>query len=278
MDFTKMHGLGNDFVIVEAGSWVEADQYQVYASRVCNRNFGVGADGLIVIGPDPDADVFMRIFNSDGSEAMMCGNGIRCVGRYTYEHSWIARTTMSVRTRSGIKYPQILLVEGRVSQVRVDMGEPILDNAAIPVAARGSNLNIDVETPKGDFKVNAVSMGNPHCVVFVDSIEDTPVEAWGAVLETHELFPQRINVEFVQVISENEVAMRVWERGCGVTLACGTGACATAVAGVLQGKTGRRVIVHLLGGDLEIEWNQDDNHVYMTGPAEMAFTGQIDLT
>ncbi len=277
MDFTKMQGLGNDFIIVEAISWEEAGKYQVHAEKLCNRFLGIGGDGLVVIGNDSEADVFMRIFNSDGSEAMMCGNGIRCVARYVYEKKLVSGTAFSVRTMSGLKYPVLELDSDSVSQVRVDMGEPVLQNQAIPVNAPGSNLGLEVLLEKGCLTGTAVSMGNPHFVVLVDSIEATPIEAWGSEVEVHRIFPERTNVEFVQVLNSDEMIMRVWERGCGVTQACGTGACASTVAAVLNGKTGRRVTVHLLGGDLLIEWDKDNNRVYMTGPAENVFSGRIEL-
>lgn len=277
MDFVKMHGLGNDFVIVEVSSWEDADALQPYARAVCNRNFGVGADGLIVIGPDREMDVFMRIFNSDGSEPEMCGNGIRCVARYVYEHDLVEKTSISVRTLAGPIYPEVKVLNGQLVSVTVDMGEPILSRALIPMLGIGDNVKVKASTVNGEFELTGVSMGNPHCVIFVTDIDKIPVAVWGPELENHQLFPAKTNVEFVQVIRRDEMIMRVWERGAGITLACGTGACATLVAAVLNGYTDRATTIHLLGGDLFIEWKEQDNHVYMTGPAIEVFSGRIEL-
>ncbi len=277
MDFVKMHGLGNDFVIVEVNSWEDADALQPYAQAVCDRNFGVGADGLIVIGRDQEMDIFMRIFNSDGSEPEMCGNGIRCVARYVYEHALVERTGISVRTLAGPIYPEVKVLDGQVVSVTVDMGEPILNRALIPMLGVGDNAKVKASTVNGEFELTGVSMGNPHCVIFVNDIDKTPVAVWGPELETHQLFPAKTNVEFVQVISSDEMIMRVWERGAGITLACGTGACATLVAAVINGYSDRAAALHLLGGDLFIEWKELDNHVYMTGPATEVFSGRIEL-
>jgi diaminopimelate epimerase len=277
MDFTKMHGLGNDFVIVEVDSWVDADALQPYARAVCDRNFGIGADGLIAIGRDQEFDVFMRIFNSDGSEPEMCGNGIRCVARYVYEHDLVDKNSISVRTLAGPIYPEVKVLNGEVVSVRVDMGEPILSRALIPMLGTGDNIKVTATTANGDFELTGVSMGNPHCVIFVTDIDKTAVSVWGPELEKHQLFPAKTNVEFVQVISNDEMIMRVWERGAGITLACGTGACATLVAAVLNGYTDRVATIHLLGGDLLIEWKEQDNHVYMTGPATEVFSGRIEF-
>jgi len=277
MNFVKMHGLGNDFVIVEVNSWEEADTLQPYAQAVCDRNFGIGADGLIAIGQDPEMDVFMRIFNSDGSEPEMCGNGIRCVARYVYEHKLVNKTSMAVRTLAGPIYPVVKILEGQLVSVTVDMGEPVLDRALIPMTGVGNNVKVKTTTSHGEIEFTAVSMGNPHCIVFVPDITEIPVSLWGPELETNGLFPAKTNVEFVQVIGPSEIEMRVWERGAGITLACGTGACATLVAGVLNGYTDRAATIHLLGGDLFIEWKEEDNHVYMTGPATEVFSGHINI-
>jgi len=277
MDFVKMHGLGNDFVIVEVNSWEDADALQPYAQAVCDRNFGVGADGLIVIGRDLEMDVFMRIFNSDGSEPEMCGNGIRCVARYVYEHDLVDKTSISVRTLAGPIYPEVKVLEGQVVSVTVDMGEPILSRALIPMLGDGDNVKVKASTVNGEFELTGVSMGNPHCVIFVSDIDKTPVAVWGPELEKHQLFPAKTNVEFVQVMGRDDMIMRVWERGAGVTLACGTGACATLVAAVLNGYTDRAAAIHLLGGDLFIEWKEHNNHIYMTGPATEVFAGRIEL-
>ncbi|MBO8158528.1 diaminopimelate epimerase [Thermosyntropha sp.] len=277
MEFVKMHGLGNDFIITKASSFEEAAEFQPFARFLCNRNFGIGGDGLVIIGKDNKADIFMRIFNSDGSEAEMCGNAIRCVARLAYEEK-MGREKISVRTLAGLRYPEIVFdKEGRVDAVKVDMGEPMLERKFIPMTGEGSAVGVEADISSGAIKFTAVSMGNPHCIVFVDNINDVPIEDWGRELENHPLFPQKTNVEFVQILNKNEVIMRVWERGAGITLACGTGACATTVAGVLNNKTERQVTVHLLGGDLYIEWNEEDNHVYMTGGAVEVFRGKIDL-
>ncbi len=277
MNFVKMQGLGNDFVIVEIGSWEEADSLQPYAQFVCDRKFGVGADGLVAIGKDSDMDIFMRIFNPDGSEPEMCGNASRCVARYAYENGLVTSTSLSVRTLAGPRYPVVELNNNIVSNITVDMGEPILERALIPMRGEGSNVRVPVETDHVSLEITAVSMGNPHCITFVDDVEKTPISLWGAELEVHSLFPAKTNVEFVQVLSRDELIMRVWERGAGITLACGTGACATLVAAVLNGLTERKALIHLLGGDLLIEWNEENNHVYMTGPAVEVFRGKIEL-
>lgn len=277
MNFVKMHGLGNDFVIVEMNSWEEADILQPHARAVCDRNFGIGADGLIIIGKDPVMDVFMRIFNSDGSEPEMCGNGIRCVARYVYEHKLVDKTSFVVRTLAGPIHPVVKVLDGKVVSVTVDMGEPILERALIPMTGSGDNVKVKTTTSHGEIELTAVSMGNPHCIVFVNDVEDVPVALWGPELETNQLFPAKTNVEFVQVLGPGEMKMRVWERGAGITLACGTGTCATLVAGVLNGLTDRAAVVHLLGGDLSIEWREQDNHIYMTGPAVEVFSGNIEL-
>lgn len=277
MDFVKMHGLGNDFVIVEMKSWAEADTLQPYAQMICDRNFGIGADGLIVTGKDSEMDLFMRIFNSDGSEPEMCGNGIRCVGRYAYDHQLVKSSSMSVRTLAGPIYPTVKLSDNQVAAVTVDMGEPILKRENIPMTGSGATVRIKAAAAFGEVEFTAVSMGNPHCIIFVPDVAQVPVGLWGPDMETHPLFPAKTNVEFVQVVSRDDMIMRVWERGAGITLACGTGACATLVAAVLNDYADRAAVVHLLGGDLHIEWNAEDNHVYMTGPAVEVFTGHIQL-
>lgn len=277
MDFVKMQGLGNDFVVIEVESWEDADRRQPYAQQVCDRNFGVGADGLVAIGKDKDMDIFMRIFNSDGSEPEMCGNGIRCVARYAYEKGWVQGTDLSVRTLAGPRYPTVELEDHIVKSIRVDMGEPILDRKLIPMVGEGSNVKVVLDTEHGKQEITAVSMGNPHCICFVPDVQQIPLAIWGREMEIHPIFPAKTNVEFVQVVKRDELIMRVWERGAGVTLACGTGACATLVAAVLNGYTNRKALIHLLGGDLLIEWNEENNHVYMTGPAVEVFKGKIEL-
>lgn len=275
MDFTKMHGLGNDFIIMEAPSWEEAGHYQTHASLLCHRNFGIGADGLIITGPDPELDIFMRIFNPDGSEPEMCGNGIRCVARYAYDHGLIKTNHIRVKTLAGPRFPELIINNQQVEAIKVDMGEPELKRENIPVRGEGSNIGIRLQVDNKEFVATAVSMGNPHCIILVDEMDKTLVGTWGPLLEVHEMFPARTNVEFVQVINNEEIIMSVWERGTGLTLACGTGACASLVASVLNNKTCRKATVHLSGGDLLIEWSQTDNHVYMTGPAVEVFTGTV---
>lgn len=277
MDFIKMQGTGNDFIITRVDSWQDADRLQPYARRLCHRSYGIGADGLIAVGPDPEMDVFMRTFNSDGSEAEMCGNGIRCVARYAYERNMASGTRIAVRTLAGPRYPRIILEGGKLARVVVDMGEPILDRAEIPVQGEGSITGIQVDIERNNLTGTAVSMGNPHFVVFVDDVNRVPLSQWGPLVEKHPLFPAATNVEFVQVLDEEQMVMRVWERGAGITLACGTGACASLVAGVLNHRCRRAAMVHLPGGDLQIKWDAQDNHVYMSGPARQVFSGQIDL-
>ncbi|MDD3267724.1 MAG: diaminopimelate epimerase [Syntrophomonadaceae bacterium] len=275
MQFTKMQGLGNDFIVVEASSWEEAGKYQDLAKVLCDRNFGIGADGLIIVGKDSNMDIFMRIFNSDGSEPEMCGNGIRCVARYAYENKLVDKNALSVKTLAGPRYPEVILQDGHLQAVRVDMGEPVLKRELIPMSGQGGNIEVALQAAGQDFLLTAVSMGNPHCIIFVDDIDSVPINIWGPHIEKHELFPAKTNVEFVQVLGEHEMIMRVWERGAGVTLACGTGACATLVAAVLNHKSERKAAIHLLGGDLEVEWSAENNHVYMTGPAIEVFQGFI---
>ncbi|NLV20532.1 MAG: diaminopimelate epimerase [Syntrophomonadaceae bacterium] len=277
MDFVKMQGLGNDFIIVETGSWNEADYLQKYASLLCDRHFGIGADGLVAIGPDEAMDIFMRIFNPDGSEPEMCGNAIRCVARYGFDKGWVNNENISIRTLAGARYPQLQTVAGKAVNVRVDMGQPVLERSLIPMQGDGSPVKALLPTSQGEFEITAVSMGNPHCIIFVDDINQVPIAAWGSVIETDPLFPAKTNVEFVQVLARDEMIMRVWERGAGLTLACGTGACAVLAAAVLNDLSDRQATIHLPGGDLLIEWNEKDRHVYMTGPAEYVFSGKIEL-
>lgn len=279
MRFTKVQGLGNDFVLVNCLEEKNLPDYAKLAKAVCDRNFGVGADGLVLILPAemPGADIKMRIFNSDGSEPEMCGNAIRCFGKYVYEKGIVPKTTINVETLGGMRIPRLILENGMVTGVRVDMGEPQLERALIPMEGpEGRVINETIKVDGREFAVTCVSMGNPHCITFVDKIAEQEVREWGPKLETHPLFPRKTNVEFVQVLSPTEVNMQVWERGAGPTLACGTGACGTAVAAALNNKTGRKVTVRLAGGDLLIEW-ADDNHVYMTGPATEVFEGEYFL-
>ena len=274
MRFTKMHGLGNDYVYVDCFGQQVADPAGL-ARTISDRHFGVGGDGLILILPSDQADVRMRMFNADGSEGQMCGNGIRCVAKYAYDHGRTHANPMSVQTAAGIKTIQLELdAADKVTQATVDMGEPILDPVQIPVNIPQKRVvDLPVRTPKYAYNMTCVSMGNPHAVIYVDDVNAVPLEQVGPELEHHRLFPQRINVHFVQVHSQGEVTMRTWERGSGITLACGTGASAVCVAGVLTGKAGRKIVAHLPGGDLRLEWRADNNHVYMTGPAAEVFSG-----
>ncbi len=276
MRFIKMHGIGNDYVYVDCFS-EQVDDAPALARAMSDRHFGVGGDGLVLIQPDEAADVRMRIFNADGSEAEMCGNAVRCVAKYVREHGISDAQPLRVRTGAGIKTIDVQLApDGKVAGATVDMGEPVLAPKKIPVNIPQRRI-VDLPvrtTTHALFKMTCVSMGNPHAVIFVDDVSAVPLEAAGSELENNPLFPQRINVHFVQVRSADEVTMRTWERGSGVTLACGTGASAVCVAGVLTERTARKIITHLPGGDLEIEWREGDNHVYMTGPATEVFTGE----
>lgn len=275
MRFTKVQGLGNDFVLVNTYEEKNLPDYTGLAKAVCDRYFGVGADGLVLILPPemPGADFKMRIFNSDGTEPEMCGNAIRCFAKYVYENKMTAKTVINVETLGGLRVPELIFSGREITGVRVDMGEPQLERPLIPMnGAPGRVIDEPLPVESTEFAVTCVSMGNPHCITFVGQIDPTEVAAWGPKLEVHPAFPRKTNVEFVQVVSKEEVIMRVWERGAGPTLACGTGACATAVAGALTGRTGRKVTVHLAGGDLLIEW-AENNHVYMTGPAVEVFEG-----
>ncbi len=279
MLFTKVHGLGNDFILVNKNEAKDLPRDLAgLAIKICNRYFGVGADGLVLIGPGEEADLAMQIINSDGSEAEMCGNAIRCVAKYAYERGLVRKTKMAVETGAGIKLPELIINNGAVTAVRVDMGEPYLEREQIPMTGLpGQVVNEPLVAGDDVFNITTVSMGNPHCVIFVPDIDAVPLENWGLRLETHPVFPRKTNVEFVQILNDNEVRMRVWERGAGPTLACGTGACATAVAAVLNGHTGRTVRVHLYNGALDIEWSAD-NHIYMTGSAEQVFTGDYPIS
>jgi diaminopimelate epimerase len=271
--FTKMHGIGNDYVYIDCFSQSIPDPAAL-ARRVSPRRTGIGSDGLILICPSEEADCRMEMYNADGSRGEMCGNGIRCVAKYVYDRGIARRDSLRIATDVGIKTIRVAARDGKVHSATVDMGAPILDGPRIPVAAPGRVIAEPFEIAGQSFAITCVSMGNPHCVVFVERVDELALEQLGSEFETHPFFPNRVNTEFVQVISPNEVRMRVWERGSGETAACGTGACAVAVAAVLTGHTSRTVLVHLVGGDLEIEWNAND-HVLMTGPAEEVFDGEI---
>ncbi|MFC1517066.1 diaminopimelate epimerase [Candidatus Margulisiibacteriota bacterium] len=280
MKFTKMHGLGNDFIVFDGRTEKVTDvDWQNYAPRLCDRNFGIGADGILLVLPAEKADYEMRVFNPDGSEPEMCGNGLRCFAKYIYDTSKDKKEVISVQTKAGIKLPVVEPEKGHVQGIEVDMGEPILHRKQIPLAGKdsaqvvGEELSINGQS----FKFTAVSMGNPHVVIFVDDVEKVDLPALGPKIEHHELFPERTNVEFVQVSNKKEANMRVWERGAGETLACGTGACAVLVAGVLNKKLDRMAVIHLEGGDLEIEWEAEKNHVLMTGPAVTVYQGEVNI-
>ena len=285
MKFTKMHGCGNDYVYVNLFEEKLEDPAKV-SIAVSDRHFGIGSDGVITIGPSDKADFRMRIYNADGSEAEMCGNGIRCVAKYVYDHKLTDQTEISVETGAGIKYLTLYVTDGKVEQVRVDMGEPILTPADIPVVKEDGSAYDDehkvidepIEVCGKTWNMTCVSMGNPHAVVFVDDVANFEIEKYGPHFEKHPRFPKRTNTEFVQIISRTEASMRVWERGSDETWACGTGTCATVMACILNNKTDNKVLVHLRGGDLTIEYIPETNHVFMTGPATEVFTGEIDIS
>lgn len=276
MEFTKMHGLGNDFIVV-AGEQQLPDDVAQLAINLCNRYFGIGADGLVYILPSDKADFRMRIINSDGSEAEQCGNAIRCVAKYVFDNGLTNKQELMIETLgAGAQTVQLTVEDGQVQSVRVDMGEPILNGLQVPTTVDAEQVvEHAIEVDGREFRFTAVSMGNPHCVIYVEDAANFDLATWGPKLETHPMFPRKINVEFVTVKSRKHTDMRVWERGAGPTLACGTGACATVVSSVLNGLTDRAATVSLKGGDLLIEWNETDNHVYMTGPAAEVFRGSL---
>lgn len=277
MKFTKMHGIGNDYVYVNC--FEESVKNPAEVSKfVSDRHFGIGSDGLILISPSAKADFRMNIYNADGSQAEMCGNGIRCVAKYVYDYGLTDKTEFSVETLAGIKDLKLQIENGKTATVEVNMGAPILEAKAIPVAVEESPVvNVPVEVKGKIYHMTCVSMGNPHAIIFMNNVKDLDIEAIGPYFENHTVFPKRTNTEFVEVIDRNTVNMRVWERGSNETLACGTGACATTVACILNNKTEDEVTVHLLGGDLKIRWDRENNQVYMTGPATVVFDGEINL-
>ena len=277
MKFTKMHGCGNDYVYVNLFD-EKVDDPAFVSTQISDRHFGIGSDGLITIGPSEVADFTMHIYNADGSEAEMCGNGVRCVGKYVYDHKLTDKTTVAVETGAGIKILELFVKDGKVEQVKVDMGEPVLTASQIPVVSENEKvIDEDIEVCGKVWKMTCVSMGNPHAVVFVDDVKNFEIEKYGPSFEKHERFPKRTNTEFCQVVSRTEAYMRVWERGSDETWACGTGTCATVMACILNGKTDNKVLVHLLGGDLTIEYDEKTNHVFMTGPATEVFNGEIEV-
>lgn len=307
MKFTKMHGIGNDYVYVNCFE-EKVENPSELAIKISDRHFGVGSDGLILIKPSEVADFCMEMYNADGSQSEMCGNGIRCVGKYVYDYGLTDKERISVETLAGIKYLDFKIEDGKVSLITVNMGSPELVPDKIPVDVSALNMNTSsmdasnmndsrtnasetdtkasgltqivdeaLEVDVREYKVTCVSMGNPHCITFVDDTASFPLEVIGPKFESHKFFPNRVNAEFIQIISRNEVNMRVWERGSGETLACGTGACASTVACILNGLTEDEITLHLLGGDLKVRWDRDENVVYMTGPAKVVFDGEIDV-
>ena len=277
MKFTKMHGCGNDYVYVNLFEEQIENPAKV-SIAVSDRHFGIGSDGLITIGASEIADFRMRIYNADGSEAEMCGNGIRCVAKYVCDHKLTDKTEITVETGAGVKTLQLTVEDDKVTLVRVDMGEPILTPDEIPVVADGDRVvDEPIVVDDKEWRMTCVSMGNPHAVVFVDDVAHFELEKYGPLFENHVRFPKRTNTEFVQIISRNEAIMRVWERGSAETWACGTGTCATVMACILNGLTDNDVLVHLRGGDLRIVYDEKSNHVFMTGPATEVFEGEIQL-
>ena len=278
MKFTKMHGLGNDYVYVNCFE-EKIDNPPAVARFVSDRHFGIGSDGLIMINPSKTADFEMEMYNADGSRGEMCGNGIRCVAKYVYDYGLTDKTQISVETLGGIKYLDLTVEDGKVSLVKVDMGKPKLEADLIPIISeREQVIDEPIEVDGKEYHMTGVSMGNPHVVIYVDDVKGLDLEKIGPKFENHERFPKRINTEFVHCIDRQTVEMRVWERGSGETLACGTGACAVAVSSILNNLTDTQVTVKLLGGDLQIEWDREKDRVFMTGPATVVFDGVIDIT
>ena len=274
MRFTKMQGLGNDYVDVNCFEEKVARPSET-AVRVSDRHFGIGADGLILIKPSEKADFEMEMYNADGSRGEMCGNGIRCVAKYVYDYGLTDQTHISIETLGGIKYLDLIVEEGRVRLVKVDMGSPVLEAEQIPIIGLGNRvLDEPIRVDDMEYRITGVSMGNPHGVVFLKDVKNLEIEKIGPLFEHHECFPNRVNTEFAHVLDRQTAEMRVWERGSGETLACGTGACAVAVACVLNGYTEEEVTVKLLGGELQIRWDREKDRVYMTGPAEVVFDGE----
>lgn len=280
MKFTKMHGLGNDYIYVNCLK-EKVENPSATARFVSDRYFGIGSDGLILINPSDKADFEMEMYNTDGSRSEMCGNGIRCVAKYVYDYGLTDKTSISVETLGGIKYLDLTVKNGKTELVKVDMGKPELAAEKIPIETDdplGKVINEPVEVNGVTYRMTGVSMGNPHAVVFVEDVKGLEIEKIGPWFENHKRFPRRVNTEFVRVLDRKTVEMRVWERGAGETMACGTGACAVTVACILNGLTENQVTVKLLGGDLQIEWDREADRIYMTGPATVVFDGEIDLS
>jgi len=277
MEFTKMQGCGNDYVYVN-GFENKIDNPNKLSEIVSDRHFGIGSDGLIVINPSEKADFKMSMYNADGSEGKMCGNGIRCVAKYVYDNKMTDKTTITVETLSGIKTLELNVKNDKVETVKVNMGTPILLPKDVPVVSdKDKVVDEPIVIDDKEYRITCVSMGNPHAITFIENTDDLKIETIGPKFENNPIFPDRVNTEFIQVLDRNTVKMRVWERGSGETFACGTGACATVVACVLNGLTDDKVTVKLLGGDLFIEYNREENTVYMTGPAKVSFTGKIEV-
>lgn len=277
MKFTKMHGLGNDYVYVNCFKERIEDPVNL-ARKVSDRHFGIGSDGLILIKPSDVADFRMDMYNADGSQAEMCGNGIRCVAKYVYDYGLTDKTDITIETLAGVKELKLHIEHEKVATITVNMGSPILEAEQIPVLADGKQVVNEPIVVKGRvYRMTCISMGNPHCIVFVDDTKTFLLEEIGPDFEAHHIFPNRTNTEFVQILDRKTVNMRVWERGSGETLACGTGACASAVACVLNGLTDNEITLHLLGGDLQVRWDQEENLVYMTGPATVVYDGEMNI-
>ncbi len=274
MKFTKMQGCGNDYLYFNCMEQSIPNTAEV-AVRLSDRHFGVGGDGIILIKPSKVADFYMEMYNADGSQGKMCGNGIRCVGKYVYDYHLTDKTTITVETLSGVKTLELLVKDGTVEQVTVNMGRPAMEPELVPTTLAHPAQEYPVTVLGKEYRFTAISMGNPHAVIRVEETAHFPVQEVGTPLESHELFPERANIEFVQVLNASEVNMRVWERGSGETWACGTGACATAFACHKNGWTGKEVTVHLLGGDLHIRYAEEEDTVYMTGPAVIVFEGEV---
>jgi diaminopimelate epimerase len=276
IEFWKMHGLGNDYIVIDnRNQKIKDKKLTVLAKKLCERRLGIGADGLLLVYNSENANVKMRIFNADGTEAEMCGNGIRCLAKFCLENKIVNKNFVTVETLAGIKEVQLYIKNGVVRSARVNMGVPQFEREKIPMVGKGTFINQPLNVNEEKFLATALSMGNPHCIIFVDEVGNYPVEAVGPKIEKHRLFPKKTNVEFVQILSKDELRVRTWERGVGETLACGTGACASVVAANILGKIGNKATVHLLGGDLKVEYI--NNIVFMKGPVEKVFEGQISF-
>jgi diaminopimelate epimerase len=276
MKFTKMHGAGNDYVYIDCFR-EKMSHPKEWAIRLSDRHKGIGSDGLVLIMPSDTCDFRMRMFNMDGSEAQMCGNASRCVGKYVYDNGYTQKRKITLETKAGVKILELFPVDGKVEKVKVDMGAPVLKTEKVPVRWKEEKLiNREIDFAPEKLALTAVSVGNPHAVIFTEGIDNLDIEKIGKKIENHPMFPERTNVEFVEVLNPHHAKMRVWERGSGETQACGTGACATLVAGVLNHRLDRKAVISLLGGDLELEWDEKNNHVYMTGEAVKVFDGEIE--